>query len=45
VERYVAQHVVDADVRELPGVGHFAPLLEPEPIAKELISGGSKEGI
>jgi len=38
VERYVAQHVVDARVRELPGVGHFAPLLEPEPIAKELIS-------
>jgi pimeloyl-ACP methyl ester carboxylesterase len=38
VERYVAQHVVDAHVRELPGVGHFAPLLEPEPIAKELIS-------
>jgi pimeloyl-ACP methyl ester carboxylesterase len=34
----VAQHVVDAHVRELPGVGHFAPLLEPEPIAKELIS-------
>ena len=31
VERYVAQHVVDAHVRELPGVGHFAPLLEPEP--------------
>jgi hypothetical protein len=22
----------------VPGVGHFAPLLEPEPIAKELIS-------
>ena len=38
VERYVAQHVVDAHVRALPGVGHFAPLLEPEPIAKELIS-------
>ena len=38
VERYVARHVADAHVRELPGVGHFAPLLEPEPIAKELIS-------
>jgi pimeloyl-ACP methyl ester carboxylesterase len=38
VARYVAQHVVDAHVRELPGVGHFAPLLEPESIAKELIS-------
>jgi len=38
VERYLARHVVDAYVRELPGVGHFAPLLEPEPIAKELLS-------
>ncbi|HMG32164.1 MAG TPA: alpha/beta hydrolase [Jiangellaceae bacterium] len=38
VERHLAQHVVDAHVRELPGVGHFAPLLEPELIAKELIS-------
>jgi pimeloyl-ACP methyl ester carboxylesterase len=38
VERYVAQHVVDAQVRALPSVGHFAPLLDPEPIAKELIS-------
>ena len=38
VERYVAQHVVDAHVRELPDVGHFAPLLEPQPLAKELIS-------
>ena len=38
VERYLAQHVVDANVRELPGVGHFAPLLEPQPLAKELIS-------
>jgi pimeloyl-ACP methyl ester carboxylesterase len=38
VERYLAQHVVDAEARELPGVGHFAPLLEPEPLAKELTS-------
>jgi hypothetical protein len=38
VARYLAHHVVDAHVRELPGVGHFAPLLEPELIAKELIS-------
>ena len=38
VERYVAQHVVDAHVRELPDVGHFAPLLEPQPLAEELIS-------
>ena len=33
VERYVAQHVVDAHVRALPGVS-LAPLLEPEPIAR-----------
>ena len=38
VERYLARHLVDAHVRELPDVGHFAPLLEPEPIADELIS-------
>ncbi len=37
VERYLAQHVMDAHVRVLPGVGHFAPLLEPEAVAKELI--------
>jgi pimeloyl-ACP methyl ester carboxylesterase len=37
VERYLAQHVVDAHVRELPGVGHFAPLLEPGTVAKELM--------
>ena len=38
VERYLAQHVVDQRVREVPGVGHFAPLLEPKPVAEELIS-------
>ena len=38
VERYLAQHLVDAHLRELPGVGHFAPLLEPQQLAKELIS-------
>ncbi len=38
-ERYVAQHVADPHVREpLPGLGHWAPLLEPELIAEELIS-------
>ena len=38
-ERYVAQHVADPHVREpLPGLGHFAPILAPEPIAKELIA-------
>ncbi|HVR31260.1 MAG TPA: alpha/beta hydrolase [Acidimicrobiia bacterium] len=37
-ERHVADHVADPHVREpLPG-GHLAPLLAPEPIAKELTS-------
>jgi pimeloyl-ACP methyl ester carboxylesterase len=36
--RHIAQHVADAQVRELQGVGHFAPLLAPESIADELIS-------
>jgi pimeloyl-ACP methyl ester carboxylesterase len=35
--RHIVRHVSDAHVRELPGAGHFAPLLAPEPIAKELI--------
>jgi pimeloyl-ACP methyl ester carboxylesterase len=38
VERYLAQHVVEAHARELPGAGHFAPLVAPELLAKELIS-------
>ena len=38
-EQYVAQHVADPHVREpLPGLGHFAPVVAPEPVAKELIS-------
>jgi pimeloyl-ACP methyl ester carboxylesterase len=37
-EQHVAQHVADPHVRELPGVGHFAPLLAPESVAEELIS-------
>ena len=38
-EQYVAQHVADPRVREpLPGLGHWAPLLAPELIAKELTS-------
>lgn len=37
-EQHIAQHVADPHVRELPGVGHFAPVLAPEPIAKELTS-------
>ena len=38
-EQYIAEHVVAPHVREpLPGVGHFAPLVAPEPVAKQLIS-------
>jgi pimeloyl-ACP methyl ester carboxylesterase len=37
-EQHIAQHVADPHVRDLPGLGHFAPVLAPEPIAKELIS-------
>jgi pimeloyl-ACP methyl ester carboxylesterase len=36
--QYIAQYVSDAHVRELPGVGHLAPLLAPEFVAQELIS-------
>jgi hypothetical protein len=36
--RHVARHVADSRVRELPGVGHYAPMVAPEPVAKELIS-------
>ena len=36
---HVAEHVADPHVREpLPGLGHWAPLVAPEPIATELIS-------
>jgi pimeloyl-ACP methyl ester carboxylesterase len=35
--RHIAQHVPDPHVRELPGVGHFAPLLAPDRVARELI--------
>jgi pimeloyl-ACP methyl ester carboxylesterase len=34
---HIAQHVSDPHVRELPGAGHFAPVLAPEPLASELI--------
>ena len=34
--QHVAQHLADARVRELPDVGHFAPLVAPEPVAREL---------
>jgi len=36
--RHIAEHLVDPHVRELPGIGHFAPLVAPEAIAKELSS-------
>jgi pimeloyl-ACP methyl ester carboxylesterase len=37
--QHVAQHVADPHVREpLPGLGHWAPLLTPTAIAKEVIS-------
>lgn len=36
--QHVAQHIADSHVRELPDVGHFAPLVAHEPVAKELIS-------
>jgi pimeloyl-ACP methyl ester carboxylesterase len=36
--QHIARHVSDPHVRELHGVGHFAPLLAPESIAGELIS-------
>lgn len=36
--QFIAQHVPEPQVCELPGVGHFAPVLEPESIADELIT-------
>jgi hypothetical protein len=36
--QHLAQHVADGGVRELAGGGHFAPLLAPELLAKELTS-------
>ena len=36
--RHIAAHVADAQVREVPGVGHFAPVAAPERVAAELIS-------
>jgi pimeloyl-ACP methyl ester carboxylesterase len=35
--RHIAQNVPDPHVRELPGAGHFAPVIAPGPIANELI--------
>lgn len=36
--KHIAEHVRDFRIHELPGLGHFAPLIKPEPIAEELIS-------
>jgi pimeloyl-ACP methyl ester carboxylesterase len=36
--QHIAQHVADPHLRELPGLGHFAPLVAPEPLAEGLIS-------
>jgi pimeloyl-ACP methyl ester carboxylesterase len=36
--QHIAEHVSDSHVRGLPGVGHFAPLLAPELVARELTS-------
>ncbi|RZT16601.1 pimeloyl-ACP methyl ester carboxylesterase [Kribbella sp. VKM Ac-2569] len=36
--RYIARYVTDVHIRELPGVGHFAPLVAPSPLADELIA-------
>ena len=35
--QYIAQHVANPQIWELPGVGHFAPVLAPESVADELI--------
>jgi pimeloyl-ACP methyl ester carboxylesterase len=36
--RFISQYVADAQTWELPGVGHFAPVLAPESVAGELIT-------
>ncbi len=35
---HVADHVTDAEVREISGAGHAGPILEPEAVADELVS-------
>jgi pimeloyl-ACP methyl ester carboxylesterase len=35
---HVARHVPDTQIRELSGLGHFAPVLAPELLSEELIS-------
>ena len=36
--QYIARHVANPQIWELPGVGHFAPVLAPESVAEELIT-------
>ncbi|WP_436497144.1 alpha/beta fold hydrolase [Actinokineospora sp. HUAS TT18] len=36
--RFIAQHVADSQVWELPGLGHFAPVLASQSVAEELIT-------
>jgi len=36
--QHIAEHAARAHVRLLPDIGHFAPVVAPEPIAEELIS-------
>lgn len=35
--QHIAKHLPKAQLRELAGIGHFAPLVAPEPIASETI--------
>lgn len=35
--RHVADHVADPHVREIAGTGHRAPVLQPEPLADEVV--------
>ena len=35
--RHVAEHVPEAHVREIAGTGHWAPVLQPEPLAEEIV--------
>lgn len=36
--QHIRQHLAHVIVRELPDVGHFAPMVAHEPVAEELIS-------
>lgn len=36
--QFIAQHTTDSQVWELPGAGHFAPVLAPESVADELVT-------